>query len=168
VRSALAGKRIAAEELRSPLIDALGLDDFPSIIAPLPVDRHTKRYLMQTGRLQAQYFPDFGDVASRAVLERKLKELDAGSVVLMPESVLLLANMTDDRFRAYEREAAARSDDAMGAQLRLTLLFPLRFKTKYTPFIPHLEEMRLIALRYEVLRRGRGWLIMAKKQRLPP
>jgi hypothetical protein len=164
VCSALAGKRIAAEEQRSPLIDALGLDDFPSIVVPFGIDRHTRRYLMETGRLQAQYFPDLGGIASRAVLERKLKELDAGAVVLAPESVLLLANMTDDTFRAYERESAERLEAETRAQLSLTLLFPVRFKTKYTPFRPDLEEMRLIALRYEVLRRGWGWLIMAKKQ----
>ena len=68
---------------------------------------------------------------------------------------------------SYKRKVAAGQDAAISAKLSLTLLFPVRFKTMYTPFYPFLEEARFIALRYEALRHGYGKLIMAKRQQWP-
>ena len=161
VRSALAGKLLRPDSAPSSLVDALGLKDFPSVAAPLDVDRATKRFLIETGR----YVPEYLDCFTEADAERRIKNLSKTSTVVVPDWVPGLRYASEKEMLEFRQKVSKREDEQVTTWLGLLLCYPIDFKGKHLRYDPLLPELVHIASHYRPVRNANGWVLMAPEPR---
>jgi hypothetical protein len=163
MRLALAGALAPERVDEAALVRGLGLDQYTSIALPMDVDRHTRKYLLDSGRLAPQYYMAYGSVASEKELTRKINDLKNAKYVVVPEGILPLRSMSDAEVLAYRQKQQEQTDVRHSIWLATLFLYPMKFQTKYLPFDPMLEEAKYIARNYEVVRQASGYLLMKLK-----
>jgi len=165
VRLALGGALQPAKPETNGLAGALGLHGYKSksIAIPMGVDRETRYYLIESGRLAPQYFMGYGSVASQVELDQKIAELKNAEYLIVPKEILGLRGLTDAQVTEARWKQQPQVDLGQSVWLGTLFLLPMNFKTKYLPFDPWIGEGRYIADHYDAVREGGGYVLMKPK-----
>ena len=102
---------------KPPLVADLKLEDYAAIAMPVCLDLATRRWLVETGRFVPQCHPDYVNVFSPADLDKKIKGLSKADVVLVPDWVASLRQMSDDDFRKAREQLMDTYDRGMPKRL---------------------------------------------------
>lgn len=145
------------------IVRGLDLEAVKGVALPMTVDRHTRRFLLESGRLAPQYYTDYGTVATEKELARKLADLKKATCIVVPAHVKSFKGATDADLLAFRWKQQEQTDVRHSIWLSTLFLYPLKFHTKHLPFDPMVEESRHIAEHYEVIREAHGYLLMKAK-----
>jgi hypothetical protein len=164
LRAALGGHRMLRAPANNHLVEDLNLDKYAAIAAPLGIDQDTRDHLIESKRLADVYYPNPWSLLSPMSLERKLQGLKEVQVVLVPEWVPTLKDVSDETLLKYRQETARKSEAFQGEWLGWALFFPVHFAPKNLPFEPSLVVAKFVATNFDPVRRADGWVVMEAKK----
>jgi hypothetical protein len=156
----IAGQTSAVAVTESSLVAPLALEKYPSIATPFGIDRATKAFLMKTGRFVPEYFTDFGEICTEPDIDRTFNDCAKAAVVLVPENIPALRNVTVDMLLRNWEMNKSRQDETVNQFQSMLALAPVHYRSKHMPYDPVMELARRIASLYVPVDSAGGWVVM--------